>query len=176
MPDYEAIHFQAAQWNRPWCPHGPFGLGALGSIMSLPLLRPGILVSPPCLACPGGDGRRPATAPSPLQHGLGEGLQEPGSTCQASAATPCPDSCPLLGMCPLMERSTARWGGHSTQCSHLQLPGTPGAVLGCGGTIRLLLVTRPPAVTWRQQRGDGGRRWPGGPVSALQGAIIQRQQ
>lgn len=86
-----------------------------------------------------------------------------------------PDGCPPLGMCPLLGSSTAHWGTRHW-CSPVRVPGTPAAVLGCLGTARLPPVTRPPAVTQGRQRGDEGRRWPGSPVSAFQGAVIQRQQ
>lgn len=73
----------------PGVPTDPFRLGALGS-MSLSLLRPGIPVSPPRPACHGWGWMQTRHSSLPLQHGQGEQPQEPGSTCQANAVTPCP--------------------------------------------------------------------------------------
>lgn len=176
MPDYEAIHFRAAWWNCPWCPHGPCGLGALGSTVSLSSLQPGILVSPPCLACHGGDGHRPATASSPLRHRQGEGLQEPGSTCQASAATPSPivvpswgcarswsavqpdgeDTAPSAPICNFQgqqEQCWAVWEDHTAPAGH---KATYCHLASAAGRRRVAVAGRPRF--------------------CLQGAVIQRQQ
>lgn len=70
----------------PGVPMDPFGLGALGSVMSLSPLSPGIAVSPPHPACHGGEGCRPSSLPAPARTGRAAArawLPVPGKRCHS---------------------------------------------------------------------------------------------